>query len=150
MFRSISIVKTVKITTVKSPTPLRSLVFISWMWNSLTVMWLDLHLLWRLRAREEWRNPSFANARRLRSLRLEIPATLTYAFPVSFFQQYRIKICQFYNEFWKSYRFLDMNVNDLTANVQSPNGRIEEAQIIETEDNNYSIRFIPKVRYQKL
>lgn len=43
-----------------------------------------------------------------------------------------------------------MNVNDLTANVQSPNGRIEEAQIIETEDNNYSIRFIPKVRYQKL
>ena len=45
--------------------------------------------------------------------------------------------------------FLGMNVNDLTANVQSPNGRIEEAQIIETEDNNYSIRFIPKVRYKK-
>ena len=44
---------------------------------------------------------------------------------------------------------LDMNVHDLTANVQSPNGRVDDAQIIETEDSNYSIRFIPKVRPTK-
>lgn len=41
-----------------------------------------------------------------------------------------------------------MNVNDLTANVCSPNGRVDDAQIIETEDANYSIRFIPKVKYK--
>ena len=38
-----------------------------------------------------------------------------------------------------------MNVQDLTANVKTPIGRVDDAQIIETEDSNYSIRFIPKV-----
>ena len=55
----------------------------------------------------------------------------------------QIFIADYYS--WDFINVVDMNVNDLTANVQSPNGRIEEAQIIETEDNNYSIRFIPKV-----
>ena len=41
--------------------------------------------------------------------------------------------------------FVDMNVNYLTARGQAPSGGHTEAQIIETEDSNYSIRFVPKV-----
>merc|ERR1712226_112951 len=41
-------------------------------------------------------------------------------------------------------RIPNMNVQDLTANVKTPIGRVDDAQIIETEDSNYSIRFIPK------
>ena len=39
----------------------------------------------------------------------------------------------------------DMNVSFLTAQVQAPSGAHADAQIIETEDSNYSIRFVPKV-----
>ena len=38
-----------------------------------------------------------------------------------------------------------MNVNYLTARVQAPSGGTTDAQIIETEDSNYSIRFVPRV-----
>ena len=45
--------------------------------------------------------------------------------------------------------FLDMNVNYLTARVQAPSGGTTDAQIIETEDSNYSIRFVPRVSEMK-
>jgi len=38
-----------------------------------------------------------------------------------------------------------MSVADLTASVLSPSKKTEEAQIIETEESNYSIRFVPRV-----
>ena len=38
-----------------------------------------------------------------------------------------------------------MNVNFLTARVNAPSGNHTDAQIIETEDGNHSIRFVPKV-----
>ena len=40
-----------------------------------------------------------------------------------------------------------MNVNYLTARVQAPSGGTTDAQIIETEDSNYSIRFVPRVSH---
>ena len=38
-----------------------------------------------------------------------------------------------------------MNVDFLTARVNAPSGNHTDAQIIETEDGNHSIRFVPKV-----
>ena len=40
-----------------------------------------------------------------------------------------------------------MSVADLTASVLSPSKKTEEAQIIETEESNYSIRFVPRVNF---
>ncbi|KAI0988685.1 hypothetical protein GJ496_004387 [Pomphorhynchus laevis] len=36
------------------------------------------------------------------------------------------------------------NVYDMTAFVQSPSGRTEQCQVVDLDDNNYSIRFIPR------
>ena len=43
-----------------------------------------------------------------------------------------------------------MSVADLTASVLSPSKKTEEAQIIETEESNYSIRFVPRVNFRVL
>nr|XP_039265539.1 filamin-C-like isoform X3 [Styela clava] len=38
----------------------------------------------------------------------------------------------------------EANIRDLTATVENPSGEVEKAQIFESGDNTYSIRFIPK------
>ena len=107
-----------------------------------------LHLPSRPTAKEELRNPSFVELRLPKSLKLETHVILTFVFQVSISKSC-LKICiSFGFQTW-FYFFLDMNVNYLTARVQAPSGGTTDAQIIETEDSNYSIRFVPRVREMK-
>lgn len=40
----------------------------------------------------------------------------------------------------------EAGVADLTAEVENPSGHKEVAEIVETDENTYSIRFVPKVQ----
>lgn len=46
--------------------------------------------------------------------------------------------------FWCETPRAEADIRDLSASVTSPSGDVEEAQVYESGDNTYSIRFVPK------
>ena len=115
-----------------------------------------LHLPSRPTVKEESRSQSSAELKLPKSLKLETHVILTFVFQVSIskskwtiwsirFIDYTVQIIRYGFQVLVQIFILDMNVNYLTARVQAPSGGTTDAQIIETEDSNYSIRFVPRV-----
>ena len=42
--------------------------------------------------------------------------------------------------------FAVADIAELSAEVKSPSGRVEKANIVQSSDNTYTIRFVPKVK----
>ena len=41
--------------------------------------------------------------------------------------------------------FVASDIAELSAEVKSPSGRVDKAKIVQSSDNTYTIRFVPKV-----